>query len=340
MKNISLIVFLFFTTSLLAQSSQLNKIDNQGKKQGAWKKYDHNTLVYEGNFLDDVPTGEFKYYYKNGNLKSISNFLNGPSKVKTIIFHENGEKASEGMFIDQLKDGIWNYYTPQKILIKIEAYKLGKKEGTWKIFSSQDGTLLEEDHYAQDMLHGSCTTYYLNKELCSVSNYIDGKLNGVYESYYMGHIPAAKGLYHNNLKTGMWDFFDEQGNIRKSIDYSGRELKTFVYIYNGKNAQKINQDLIAYYQKTGDQIVITLFNGTTMIATESWETLMEHIDFMSFCKVTPHLIASINAIVKYEEMGDDTIVVTLKPTLNYEVISQGDEAKFVKSFFKRELPKQ
>ena len=53
----------------------INRTDSIGRKQGYWIKKDRDgTLKYEGRFVNDRPTGTFKYYYPEENSKSNYNF--------------------------------------------------------------------------------------------------------------------------------------------------------------------------------------------------------------------------------------------------------------------------
>ena len=50
-----------------AQSNIINKTDEQGLKQGKWKKlYRHGVTAYEGQFINDIEYGTFNYYYDDG----------------------------------------------------------------------------------------------------------------------------------------------------------------------------------------------------------------------------------------------------------------------------------
>ena len=49
-------IFLVFSFSVNAQN--LNQIDNNGQKQGLWKKsYENGNLRYKGQFNNDIPIG-------------------------------------------------------------------------------------------------------------------------------------------------------------------------------------------------------------------------------------------------------------------------------------------
>lgn len=340
-----LLMMMLFTMTTFSQNT-INQVDANGKKQGTWKKYnDKKELLYEGTFKNDVPIGEFKYYHSNGKLKSRSFFIQGTHKVRTTLYHENEQKAAEGIFIDQLKDSIWNYYNQSGQLINIESYKNGKKEGHWATYSSQTGILLTESDYSDDQLNGLNKTYYPDGKLNTVTPYINGKINGVLESYYPDNKIFTRGTYHQNLKEKNWDIYDETGHIRKTVEYEkSRIIRTYLYIYIGENGQKINQDLIAYFHKTDNKTQIVLNNGKIINSTESFETVCQYLDFIDFFIINPSYAASYNAIMDYKDISNqdmpEAVEVVLKPATSDPVIAEGDHAKQVKSLFVKELPKE
>lgn len=334
MKIRTLILFLFISVFAFAQNDAPNRIDAKGKKQGLWKKYEKGVLVYEGNFVNDVPTGEFKYYHANGKLKSVSNFINGTTRVKTTLYHENGQKSAEGIFVDQIKDGEWNYYNNAGRLIKTESYKNGVKHGPWRTYSSQTGTLLEEMNYQDGQLNGEWDIYYANGDISSKINYINGKRNGVTESYYTGKAIMSKGVYHDDFKIGTWEYFDADGKLRKSEDMvKSHANKTYLYFYNGSFPQKVNQEQIAYLQKRGDGTDVVLKSGKKQNFAEGFDIIKGWLNFEQFCPITPSIIAVNEAIVKYETIDENSIRVILNPAPDHEVISQAPEALFVKMMF-------
>lgn len=334
MKIRLLLLLILCSLTALAQDGPINQTDARGKKQGYWKKYDKGHLVYEGKFVNDVPTGVFKYYHTNGQLKSTSEFINGTSRVKTTLYHENGQMSAEGVFVDQSKDGEWNYYSNTGKLIKTENYKNGQKHGCWKIYSAQTGILLEEINYQDGELNGEWKNYYANGDISSVMNYIRGKRNGVTESYYTGKALMSKGVYHDGFKIGTWEYYDADGKIRKSEDMVKSEPKnTYLYFYNGAFPQKTNQNLIAYIQKKGDQTNVVLKSGKIYTTADNFETIKGWLDFQQFCPVTPSIVAVNEAITGYKEIDENSILVKLTPDPGREVISQKPEALFIKMLF-------
>ncbi len=334
-----------FSISLMAQNDEvINKKDASGRKQGVWKKMEKGKKVYEGQFKNDVPYGTFKYFHENGKLKSTTEFIQGVHKVKTVMFHENEHKASEGIFIDQLKDGEWRYYSNADKLIAIENYALGKRTGTWKVFSAETGILLEERNYLDGKLNGPYKTYYVDGSVSLEQEYLDGKMNGKCTAYYPKNIVSSTGNYLKGQRIGSWDFFDTKGKIRSTVEYGDqRVLKSYVYLYIQGVGQKLNQDLIAYFLKKGDKTAAVLRNGKQILFDETLDEVAAWADFTVFTRIAPSVIAASDAIVDYQVVEDganDAITIKLKPEADEEIYSEGVEAKMVKSLFNREIPKE
>ena len=343
MKSVRLLLFFafLFSTSLFAQTDTLNRIDAKGKKQGYWKKCDKEILIYEGRFMNDVPVGEFKYYHANGKLKSISLFLNGTHKVQTTLYDENGKKSAEGLFVDQQKDGLWSYYSSNSYKIKEESYKNGVKEGSWKTYSAQTGILLEEETYSGGVLNGMKRIFYTDGDLNTSIQYINGKMNGVVEAYHPDNILLLRGMYHNDRQIGTWDYYDVDGKMRKSVEYEkSKPVRTYLYLIIGGAPQKLGLDGIAYFQKVGNKINVVTVKSKILVAGEQMETIKQWLDIVDFVPVNPSFLVSYNAIIGYQELEDGQILVKLKPAPSIDVISEGEDAKFVKSLFNKEIPKE
>ena len=334
----TLLIILFATIGLFAQT---NQTDSKGKQHGLWKKYDDKgNLLYEGNFNHGVPVGTFHYYYSNGKLKSTTLFIEGTHKVHTSMYDVNEKLASEGNFIDQIKDSIWNYYNPKGTLIKSEAYRNGQRHGWWRTYSSETGQLLEECHYDNDKANGERKTYFTDGKISTESHYINGDMSGKFTSYFPNGKIFYTGTYLNGLETGEWKYFDENGNPRKSVEYKlGKVQKTFIFLNIG-GWQKMNQANIAYFHKEGNQTRVVNTNGKSVMCQQVFEELLTYVDFEDFCIISPTYAASYPAIKAYREIATDYVEVILKPATEEPVVCEGDHAKAVKMLFNNEVPKE
>jgi antitoxin component YwqK of YwqJK toxin-antitoxin module len=112
-----------------------NQQDEQGRKQGSWRKTnEEGKLVYEGQFLNDKPYGEFRYFYPTGGLRAKMIFSDTGDTAKTIHYHQNQMVQGEGMYIDQKKEGLWKFYNEAGILVSEENYKHDLRDGQMRSY--------------------------------------------------------------------------------------------------------------------------------------------------------------------------------------------------------------
>ncbi len=207
---ISLLAFVF--SGFIAQESARNQTDDKGKKQGFWKKYDEMGYVrYEGHFKDDIPIGEFKYYYPDGEIRAISIIFDEGHKSNTRLFHRNGKLMAEGMYVDQKKDGVWKYYSEfDGILLSTESYVETLKQGVWQQYYP-DKTIAETLIYENDVRQGIWRQFFTDATLKLEGTYLNDQKEGFFKIYHPNGQIEVSGLYHNGLKNGLWTEFDENG---------------------------------------------------------------------------------------------------------------------------------
>ena len=342
MKRFVIVTFCFLIPFLAFSQDRINVTDKNGKKQGVWKKYENGKLLYEGQFKDDVPYGLFKYYYTDGNLKSVTEFVQGVHKVRTTMYHENGHKASEGAYIDQQKDGEWRYYSNKDTLIKLENYKEGNRNGLWQTYSTS-GVLLEEANYLNNKRSGVSKSYYLNGQVQLEANYVGGKTNGKSTSYYPNGNISMTGDYHEGWRDGEWHAYDVNGKIRSTTVYKNQRLvNTYIYMYQKGVGQKLKQENVAYFVKNRDKMTVVLKNGNKLSIDETMEEVEQWIDYTVFVKVNPRYIIAMDAIVSYKPVPDtdDAITIKINPSSDEEIYSEGNDAKLIKSLLNPEKPQE
>ena len=160
-----------------------NKTDAAGRKQGPWIKYqgDGTTPLYTGTFKDNIPVGEFRYFYPSG-------------KVKMIVKHETKDRSYA-----------W-FYSEKEDLMSEGQYLKMKKDSVWKNYA-YDGALLSTETYRSDQLHGERKVFYTQGQMetgeikiYTVERYLNNQLDGSFEAYKMSGSLEETGLYVKNLK--------------------------------------------------------------------------------------------------------------------------------------------
>lgn len=214
--------YIFFDGILKAEGI----IDANGKKQGYWKEYyPSGKLMAEGKYKDSYkvgvwnyyyengkleqkgkynskqnPVGEWNYYYENGNIYKIENYLDGELDGDYIEFNDTGKIIVKGQYFEGLKTGLWEYYIGD--IIQKGKYFDGAETDWWVFTSVPDGKIL-----------------YKGK-------FIDGIPDGKHTWYYGNGKKRKEGNYNMGLKSGDWNFYDDNGSLFLIITYrQGIEIK-------------------------------------------------------------------------------------------------------------------
>jgi antitoxin component YwqK of YwqJK toxin-antitoxin module len=130
-------IILICNLPMQAQDEMLNQVDNRGQKMGQWQGYYEDGKVrYTGQFRNDRPYGTFNYYYPSGKLRATNTFSVNGRVAHNKTFFEDGKIMAQGKYVAQKKDSTWCYY------------------------SDISGTLISEEEYTNDLLHGSLRNYF------------------------------------------------------------------------------------------------------------------------------------------------------------------------------------
>ena len=224
MNNKLIITALFLVNSVFASSqidTHINLTDQQGRKQGHWiKKYPDETIMYEGFFKNDHPVGEFKRYYEDHTLKSILIYDEDGKKTNATLYHPNGNISSIGTYIDQRKEGKWQFYSVftkgQKVS---EEYYSGNLRNGLSLKFYQDSTLAEKLTYINGIKQGEWMQYYPSGAVLLKTNYLNGKLNGRFEVWFENGTPEYSGQYKNDSRDGLWTIYNENGSVKYKLEY-------------------------------------------------------------------------------------------------------------------------
>ena len=98
--------------------------------------------MYDGFFKDDHPVGEFKRYYEDNTLKSLLVYSEDGKEAIASIYHPNGYISSKGKYINQMKEGKWQFFS-----------------------ISTDGYLISEENYSKNLKNGLLLNFILTVRL-------------------------------------------------------------------------------------------------------------------------------------------------------------------------------
>ncbi len=247
-KFITAILLLGIAVTLNCQTSNdINQVDANGKKQGFWiKKYPDGQTLYEGSFRDDKPVGEFKRYYEDGTLQSFLVYSDKKNEAFAEIYYPNGYIASKGLYVNQAKEGKWQFFSfsSKDTLISEEYYSKGKKNGL-SVNYYLNGIIAEKLYYVNGIRHGECLKYHESGALNLRASYVNGQLDGSFEAYYENGNAEFIGQYKNSLKAGTWKIFREDGELRFEIEYeAGMPKNRALDIYETERIDSLEKNIV------------------------------------------------------------------------------------------------
>ena len=214
------IICCFFTVSVFSQDT-VNRLNSKGLKEGFWRKLDSSGhKVYEGQFRNGIPSGAFQYYYPAGKTKAVSVFSENGKRSRTTTFFPSGKKMAAGIYLDEKRDSIWQFFSDYDgALLSEESYKNGKKDGVSKTFYPGDG-LAEIINWRAGVREGSWIQYYTDGSVKMRTNNRNDNKDGLIEAFSETGTLLISGKYLNGDPDGAWLTYDAKGKLLKKEVYN------------------------------------------------------------------------------------------------------------------------
>jgi antitoxin component YwqK of YwqJK toxin-antitoxin module len=218
---ISFYLIVLSSIVLCQNDPSVNQTDSRGRKQGHWiKRYPDQTILYEGYFKDDHPVGEFRRYYEDKTIKSVLQYSNNGKEASAVLYHPNGNIASKGNYVNQKKEGKWQFFSAvtKGYLISEDIYSGDLRNGPSVRFYP-DSTVAERLIYVNDIRQGEWTRYYPNGSVLLKSNYLNDRINGKFETWSEDGRIEYEGQYKNDARDGLWVLYNPDGKVKYKIEY-------------------------------------------------------------------------------------------------------------------------
>jgi len=222
------VIIVFCLTSSVFSQSDLNKLDENGKKHGVWKGvYEESKRPrYEGTFDHCKEIGLFTYFddAKEATVLATREFNSKDNSAYTIFYDQKKNKVSEGKVVNKMHEGPWIYYhEASKIVMTLENYKNGKLEGL-KTINFPSGVVAEQTNYKNGVKEGVYRKYTEKGVVLEESFYVKGEFNGASTFKGPDGLVVAKGMFKLGKKVGIWQFF-ENGKLVSKDNFNKPQKK-------------------------------------------------------------------------------------------------------------------
>ncbi len=207
----------YYKGGFIDRTEKMNRVGDDGKKQGKWKEfYEDGSVKKEMTYRDGTLDGYVKEYDKKGNIKNTEKFFAGkkienPKELRDIQFYKEfystGKLKYEGGFLDSFPHGFHYYYNENGTTDSVLYY--------------EEGFMLEKgktDSMKQKV--GKWTEYFVTGEIRGTGNYKGGKKIGDWKYFYGSGNAEQTGSYNSSgLQDGEWIWLYENGKTLRQENY-------------------------------------------------------------------------------------------------------------------------
>ncbi len=179
------------------KKEEVQPFNKDGQLDGMDSVFDKDGIEYKELFYKNDILQRYTFKDKSGSVIS-SGKIDGKN-LNMVSYNADGIKNHEGLYVDNMSQGEWDYY-------------------------NYFGKLTTKEHYYNDKLDGVKITYYGNGNVQDSLSYADGEKDGYYVGYHINGVMETQGWYVEGEKQGDWLYYDLKGNLIKHNFYVNGSL--------------------------------------------------------------------------------------------------------------------
>lgn len=186
---------------------------------GARMYYENGNIQFEKFYAgkDEQPTGEWKYYFDNGQLFASATFSKEhPSGWDWQFLNREGKPyhAEETDSVCVLNLG--EFDTPATV-----AFFKDDKADIIQFYSNY--TVRSSEQLVKDQRQGRVIFYHPNGIPQTEAYFTNGVEDGTYTVYRDNGIPYYRGQYQSGKRVGIWEFYDAEGNLIRTENFDAKK---------------------------------------------------------------------------------------------------------------------
>ncbi len=178
--------------------------------------YQNGQLQFEKKFSGkpETPDGIWSYYWDNGQLFASGDFSqNHEYGSNWTFYNRNGGPYYDGQLDSVVVSDMGLYGTPSTV-----SFFSGKHQDVVQFYSNY--TVRSTERLSTEMRQGKVFFYFPNGKIQVEANFVDGLEEGPYIVYHESGVPYYQGRYEKGKRVGIWEFYDQEGNLVNQKDYS------------------------------------------------------------------------------------------------------------------------
>ncbi len=135
----------------------------------------------------------------------------------------NGQVIEEGILINDMKNGTWITYYPnkEKAIKSLATYVNNELNGLFLTFSDR-GQIETLTTYANGIYDGNFAKFKFGRVEESAT-YLNGELHGLYKKFSNTNKIQVEAEYKNGKQDGYYRYYDEEGKVVMEYQYKNGE---------------------------------------------------------------------------------------------------------------------
>lgn len=178
-------------------------------------------LIAVGKLENNMPIGNWKYFYGNGYLESEGSYKNGEYDGKWIKYLDPEGIVTRLRYDKKIpQDSILDLQLIKNKILEIQNFKEGFRDGEFVQFAYYSIDKPNRiTNYKKGRLDGKSIMYYDNGIIFYEQNYSEGELNGYERFYYKNGQLKQEGKFFQSKATGVFKLYNDSGElIKTSVD--------------------------------------------------------------------------------------------------------------------------
>jgi antitoxin component YwqK of YwqJK toxin-antitoxin module len=245
-KEGNIITLLEYSNDFLVSRERINRLDNNGLKQGIWKEfYPNGVIKSEKPYKDDLLHGYYKEYDNRGKLVITMLYEEG-SIVKSRVedepdievvnrYDQDGKLIYSGPYRNNVPVGIHREFNADGKVTNAYIYndnglmlsegivdEAGNRNGKWKDFFA-DGKTEAEGQFTDNRRSGQWKFYDISQKTEQIGYYNNGRPDGLWKWYYNNGQLLREEEYFQGQRDGSYIEYSDTGEIIAQGQYSDGE---------------------------------------------------------------------------------------------------------------------
>ncbi|MCB9170328.1 MAG: toxin-antitoxin system YwqK family antitoxin [Flavobacteriales bacterium] len=264
-----------------AAQDTLNRVDEQGRKQGYWQitapvadkpGYANGQVVEEGRYVNSRRAGEWRRYWPNGKLMSEINYQMGRPRGDYHTYYPDGTPEEQGSWDLDRNTGRFRRWHPNGQLAQDFVFdQYGVRNGMQKYYY-ENGQLAVEVNIKDGQEEGNLKRYYANGDPQQVAQFQNGVIDADNSKYLkpvskdaatpkpaMASAPEISKEERTNAvlfkENGYNTLYDKQLRISQSGEFKNGRLWNGRYFRYDSNGHLTRIEIYLQGRYTGDGVI-------------------------------------------------------------------------------------